>query len=129
MATRDRRLSGVTDEGQTTQAQDAAEADVERLAREVVRVINTGPEGERETLRELAVAVLRDEVQIVNYPRSADAPTLGTFNFFGIGIPLLLMGAVLVFLFPPIGLVCFAAAALTFVCGFGVVLFSRGKAS
>ncbi|HUI27847.1 MAG TPA: hypothetical protein VL403_17325 [Candidatus Kryptonia bacterium] len=119
----------MTDEGQAAQAQDAAETDVERLAREVVRVINAGPEGEREILRELAVAVLRDEVQIVSNPRPADAPTLGTFNFFGIGIPLVLMGAVLIFLFPPIGLVCLAAAALTFVCGFGVVLFSRGKAS
>lgn len=118
---------GVTDEGQRAQAPDTAEADVEALAREVVRVINAGPDGERETLRELAVAVLRDEVQIVSNRGTAHTPTPGTFNFFGIAIPLFLMGAVLVFLFPPIGFVCFAAAVLTVVCGFGAVLFSRGK--
>jgi hypothetical protein len=123
--THGRRLPGVTDEEQIVQPLDVVETDVERLAREVVRVINGGPEEERETLRELAVAVLRDEVQIVS--STAHAPTAGTFNLFGIAIPLFLMGLVLVFLFPPIGLVCVAAATLTVVWGFGIVLFSREK--
>ncbi|HVN85097.1 MAG TPA: hypothetical protein VMW17_09655 [Candidatus Binatia bacterium] len=119
----------MTEEGQKAQAREAAETATERLAREVVRTINNASDEERETLRELAVAVLRDEVQIVNQLATTDAPVPGTFNFFGIGIPIFLMGCVLVFLFPPIGLVCFAAAALTAVCGVGGILFSRGKTS
>lgn len=114
---------------QIEQPRDFGERRVESLAREVVEAINARPTEGREVLRELAVAILRDEVQIVDRAEATAPPTVGSFNFFGIGIPLFLIGAVLVFLFPPIGLVFFAAGALTVVCGLGAVVFSRKRKS
>jgi hypothetical protein len=118
----------VIEKEQAGQEGDAVGADVERLAREVARRINEVQPDEREYLREFAVSILRDEVHILEPPRtSASGGSVGTFNFFGIGIPLFLTGAVLVFLFPPIGLLFFAAGALTVICGVGAVAFGRWR--
>jgi hypothetical protein len=118
----------VTEEVQIESPRDFGERRVEYLAREVAQAINAGPTEGREVLRELAVAILRDEVEIVERAEVPAVPAaIGPFNFFGIGIPLFLIGAVLVFLFPPIGLVFFAAGTLTVVFGVGAVLFSRKR--
>ncbi|MBI1818058.1 MAG: hypothetical protein HYR72_24015 [Deltaproteobacteria bacterium] len=117
----------MTDDGQEEPRE--AEAELERLAREVVRHINMGPEEGRETLREIAVGIVRDEVYIVNTVPGAENASVGTFNFFGIGIPLFLVGSVFFFLFPPIGLVFFAAGGLTVVCGIAVAAFSRNRST
>ena len=50
-------------------------------------------------------------------PASPSASGTETFNPLGIGIPLILMGGVLVFLFPLVGLLMFAAAAIMIVWG------------
>jgi hypothetical protein len=95
----------------------------------MVDTINAGTVEERESLREMVVSVLRDEVQLDD-PRGepnppAPAQATGTFNSFGIGIPLLLMGTVMVFLFPPVGLLMFAAAAVMIAWGVGTTLLAR----
>jgi hypothetical protein len=117
----------VNGEHQTQVPHDGLESSVERLTRVVVEYINAGPEEGREVLREISVAVLRDEVQIIDSGSATRAPRVGAFNFFGIGIPLLFTGCVLFFLFPPIGLLFFAIAVVTVLCGVGVTLWSRKK--
>ena len=58
-------------------------------------------------------------------PPEAPPSASGTFNPLGIGIPLVLMGGVLVFLFPLVGLLMFAAAAVMIVWGVGATLLAR----
>jgi hypothetical protein len=120
----------VTDEREALESERARAARVEALARTMVDTINAGTVEERESLREMVVSVLRDEVQFDD-PRHdepsppATTPPTGTFNSFGIGIPLLLMGTVMVFLFPPVGLLMFAVAAVMIAWGVGATLLAR----
>jgi hypothetical protein len=105
----------------------AQEERVMALAREIADTINAGTVDGRDVLREIAVNLVRDGVQITDPERPADAPAsgTGTFNPFGIGIPLILMGGVLVFLFPLVGLLMFAAAAMMIAWGVGATLLAR----
>ena len=112
----------VSDEQQADEQ--GRERRVQVLAREITDTINAGGVEEREFLREFAVNLLRDGVQI-DEPPAAAVTSARAFNPFGIGIPLFLMGAVLVFLFPPVGLVLFAAAALVLAWGMGAALLAR----
>ena len=96
------------------------------MARGLAQHINSVPSEQREQLREMVVHLMRDEV-IIAPPAShgsstGDAPA---FNPFAIGIPLLLAGGVLSILFPPVGLMLFAAAGLAMGWGVLSVLFSR----
>lgn len=103
------------------------EVQVEALARELADTINAEQVDGRERLREVALSLLRDEVRLSEpLPAAAGASVAtGAFNPFGIGIPLVLMGSVLVFLFPPVGLLMFAAAALMIAWGVGTTLLRR----
>jgi hypothetical protein len=104
----------------------ARERRIIELARELAETINAGEVSDREVLREMAGNVLRDRVQITAPAVPAATPPAGSFNAFGIGIPLILMGAVLVFLFPLVGLLMFAAAAVMLAWGVAMTLFARG---
>ena len=100
---------------------------MEALARELADTINAGQVEGRERLREVALSLLRDEVRL-SEPVPTSVPVAvppGAFNPFGIGIPLILMGSVLVFLFPPVGLLMFAAAAVMIIWGVGTTLLRR----
>lgn len=101
------------------------EAVVAALVQEIVEVINAAPRVQREGLREDAVARLRDEVEMNALPVQAEMQVAASFNSFGIAIPLLLMGAVLVFLFPPVGLLMFAIAGVLVAWGVGTTLLTR----
>jgi|SRR5579862_1379770 len=105
----------------------AQEERVIALAREIAETINAGTVEGRDVLREMAVGLVRDGVE-VGEPAAPHDPlpsTTGTFNPFGIGIPLILMGGVLVFLFPPVGLLMFAAAAVMIAWGVVATLLTR----
>jgi hypothetical protein len=116
----------VTDERELGGTNHTPEARVEALVRELADTINAGNVEGRERLREVALGLLRDEVQLSEpQPAAVSAAAAGTFNPFGIGIPLILMGSVLVFLFPPVGLLMFAAAAIMIAWGVGATLLRR----
>jgi hypothetical protein len=104
--------------------EDNMERRIEGQARDLARVISTAPPGQRERLREMAVHLLRDEVEIIQPIEIAPAAN-ASVNPFAMGIPLVLVGAILVILFPPVGLLLFAAAALVMVWGVGTVFFAR----
>jgi hypothetical protein len=101
-----------------------ADLRVQRLVRDLVLVINAGAAEQREHLRDMAVRLLRDEVEV--FDRTVEVREgSGTFNPFGIAIPLVLVGGVMLILFPPVGLVLFAGAGVMVVWGVAVVLLSR----
>ncbi len=75
----------------------------------------------------MVVHLVRDEVQIAPPVIHRSAGGGGdAFNPFALGIPLMLAGAVLSILFPPVGLVLFAMAGLTMAWGILSVFLSRG---
>jgi hypothetical protein len=103
----------------------ALDRSVLALAHEIAETINSGPTEGRDVLREMAINALRDEVQIVAPPPPASGTGGGSFNPFGIGIPLAFAGAILIFLFPAVGLLMFGAAAVMVVWGVAVSLMAR----
>lgn len=103
----------------------ALDRSVLALAREIADTINAGPTEGRDILREMAVNAVRDQVQLAVATKPSSASADGSFNPFGIGIPLVFMGAILFFLFPPVGLVMFGTAAVMMVWGVGSTLLSR----
>jgi hypothetical protein len=116
----------VTDEREAAENDRAREVRVATLAHEIAETINAGQVEGRELLREIAVSLLRDEVQTTEpSPPAPGSVPVGSFNAFGIGIPLILMGGVMVFLFPPVGLLMFAAAAVMIAWGVGTTLLAR----
>ena len=117
----------MSDEDENAEAREQREQRVESATRELVRTINEGEVESRETLRALAIEILREEVRTVDQ-QAAEPRTPSSekqFNAFGIAIPLGLMGMVLVFLFPLVGIVMFAAAAVMLAWGLGSTLLSR----
>jgi hypothetical protein len=116
----------VSDKRQAADSAGALDNRVAALAHAIAQAINAGRVEQREALREVAVSLLRDEVQTSDpAPPPVAAASTGSFNPFGIGIPLFLMGAVLVFLFPPLGLLLFAAAAVMIAWGVGTTLLAH----
>lgn len=107
---------------------ESVERRVEALASEIVEFINARPGDERNDLRDLALAVLREEVK--SGEPSAESGLKqqergGAFNPIAMAIPLFLIGAVMIVLFPPVGLLLFGMAGLMVVWGLVASLFSR----
>jgi hypothetical protein len=100
----------------------ALDVRVEGLARELARTINGGAAEGREHLRELAIELIREEVRVGAAPIPDATPAIGhrgTFNPFGVAIPLFLTGGLLMILFPPVGVLLFMAAI--FMMGWGLI--------
>lgn len=95
------------------------------LARELAGVINGGELEEREQLREIAVRLLREEVEVGEIPSRVVPERERPFNAFGIGIPLFLAGGILIILFPPVGLVMFVGGLASMIWGTVATLVTR----
>jgi hypothetical protein len=95
---------------------------------DIARLVNAAPGEDREELCEYTIGLLREEVQLVETELpsgpATDAAT-GKFNPLGIGIPVLLVGGVLIVVFPPVGLFLFGVAALLMVWGVVATLVAR----
>ncbi|HYD50313.1 MAG TPA: hypothetical protein VEB21_18290 [Terriglobales bacterium] len=103
------------------------ERQVLALARQIAELINAERPEEREILREIAVTAVRDQV-LVAAPPAAAAMAAGaprSFNPFAMAIPLGLMGGLLVFLFPPVGIALLLGAGVMFLWGVLVTLLVR----
>jgi len=112
----------VTDD--TNTGNDEIEGQIEGMARDLARTISAAPSGQRERLRDMAVHLLRDEVEIQPVLSAAAVPS-GTVNPFAIGIPLILVGGVMLVLFPPVGLMLFGAAGVMMLWGVATVFLVR----
>src|SRR5690348_5303879 len=93
--------------GDTIEPKDPdVDARVEQLTRELAEAINDAQAGGRVEMRDYAIDVLRDSVdsEVADPPATAAAPTAkAALNPFALGIPFLLIGVVLTFIFTPVG--------------------------
>jgi hypothetical protein len=103
---------------------------VEDLARELVVTINgadvPGRPNLRGDLRDFAISLLQDSIassEPAELTRGAE--TERGFNPIAMGIPLFFAGGVLFFLFPPVGMMLFAASGAMIVWGVMVSLVAR----
>ena len=117
----------MTDSNNTTDGDNDEIGDqIEGLARDLARTISAAPAEQRERLRDMAVHLLRDEVEIIKEVEAAPTAA-GGVNPFAIGIPLLLAGSVTWILSPLITLLLFAAAAVMMIWGIAAVMFGRNR--
>lgn len=96
---------------------------VETLASEIADLINTSNGAERNDLRDLVLSIVREDVRIGDEGVQAPGVTpvhAQPFSPLVMGIPVFLMGCVMVVLFPPVGLLLFAASFL--LVGWGIVM-------
>jgi hypothetical protein len=103
---------------------------VEDLTRELAQTINGADVPERPDIRaelkEFAINLLQEAI-----PSSERIPVAvvqngkATFNPLAMGIPLFFAGAVLIFLFPPVGMMLFAASLAMVVWGFVTSMVMR----
>jgi hypothetical protein len=103
---------------------------VEDLARALADTINEAEEagrpGIRGELRDVAISILQDGVALPEpEPISATESTGEPFNPIAMSIPFVLLGVVLFFLFPPVGMALLAAAAVMIVWGLLASLWSQ----
>jgi hypothetical protein len=99
-------------------APEAREQEIERLAQELGRLIQGADPGQREDLKELAFALIREEFV---YRGEGDAseklPAPAPFNPLGTGILIFCLGAGLSFIFGPVGLVLMLGGMIFIVWG------------
>ena len=87
-------------------ASQAREQEIERLAQEVGRLIQGANPERREDLKELAFALIREElIHHAEDEKSKGGSTPAPFNPLGTGILIFFLGAGLSFIFGPVGLV------------------------
>ena len=100
-------------------APEAREQEVERLAQELGRLIQGADPGQREDLKELAFALIREE--FIHKADDDSAPAAGSipapFNPLGTGVLIFVLGAGLSFIFGPVGLVLMAGGIIFVVWG------------
>ena len=120
--------SGPRGRGATIEPKDADAVDsrVEQLARELAEAINEAEGGGRVVMRDYAIDLLRDsvgsEVDEAGQARSSvgKKPPL---NPFALGLPMLLIGVVLAFIFTPVGVALLGLGTITCVIGLAMAVF------
>ena len=100
-------------------APEAREEEIERLAQELGRLIQGADPGQREDLKELAFALIREEFIHKAGDDSSAAPgsTPAPFNPLGTGVLIFVLGAGLSFVFGPVGLVLMCGGIIFVVWG------------
>ena|SRR3972149_7378915 len=96
----------------------APDQEIERLAQEIGRLIQSAEPERREDLKELAYTLIREEIfergeREQKGERSSPAP----FNPLGSGVLILVLGAGLSFIFGPVGLALMLGGLIFIVWG------------
>jgi hypothetical protein len=97
-------------------APEAREQEIERLAQELGRLIQGADPERRHDLKELAIALMREEFIHKDEPAPGAGTTPAPFNPLGTGVLLFLLGGALSFIFGPVGL-------LLMLCGVAFVIW------
>jgi hypothetical protein len=99
-------------------APQAREIEIERLAQELGRLIQGADPERREDLKELAFALIREElIHQAGDEKSKGGSTPAPFNPLGTGILIFVLGAGLSFIFGPVGLVLMFGGLIFVVWG------------
>lgn len=115
--------AAVGNDRQATEDERGLQDRVALLAQEMAEAINGGRVEDRELLREFAVNLVRDQVRVEAVGTAMEGAGSGTFNAIGLGIPLVLMGSVLIFLFPLVGLAMLSTAGLLIAWSVAATMF------
>lgn len=109
---------------------DAVDSRVEELTRELAEAINEAEAEGRVVMRDYAIDLLRESVgteagaDTSTPASSAAAPPL---NPFALGIPVLLIGVVLTFIFTPVGVALLLLGTSICVIGLAMALFRSAR--
>ena len=96
----------------------APEQEIERLAQEIGRLIQSAEPQQREDLKELAYTLIREEMfQRGEGEEKGERAIPGPFNPLGTGILILVLGAGLSFVFGPVGLTLMLGGVIFIVWG------------
>jgi hypothetical protein len=109
------------DSGRTDAA--AVDSRVEELTRELAEAINESQADGRVGMRDYAIDLLRDSIGTEVEPPAEDAgqgAQTQPLNPFALGLPVLLIGVVLTFIFTPVGAALFLLGIV--ICTIGVVM-------
>jgi hypothetical protein len=99
-------------------ASQAREQEIERLAQEIGRLIQGADPERREDLKELAFALIREElIHKIEDQANGGKSTPAPFNPLGTGILIFCLGAGLSFIFGPVGLVLMFGGLMFIVWG------------
>jgi hypothetical protein len=107
-------------------APQAREQEIEKLAQEIGRLIQGADPERREDLKELAFALIREE--LIHRVEDEDRPggsTPAPFNPLGTGILIFFLGGGLSFIIAPIGLVLMMGGLIFVVWGALISWFKR----
>ena len=107
-------------------APQAREQEIESLAQELGRLIQGADPERREDLKELAFALIREElIHEVEDEKIKGGSTPAPFNPLGTGILIFVLGAGLSFIFGPVGLVLMLGGLIFVVWGALISWFKR----
>jgi hypothetical protein len=109
---------------------DAVDSRVEKLTRELAEAINDAEASGRVVMRDYAIDLLRDsvggEVAERSGPQSG-AAARPPLNPFALGIPILLIGALLTVIFPPVGAAMLGLGLVTCLVGTVMAMFRSAR--
>jgi hypothetical protein len=111
----------------------AEDARIAALAEELASAINEAEAGGRPAMRDFAIDLLKESVQtdvVSTGDGERPAQDQNQLNPAALGIPAFLIGSVLVFLFPPVGIAFFILGGIACVIGVGLAMVRslRGRA-
>lgn len=117
-----------TERQEREEAKRQAEERIANLAQELAEAINEGKAAGRTEVRDFAIDVLKDEVdtEVIATPETpaeGDAPP--PLNPFGLGIPLVILGVLLLPLFGVLGLAMSAIGGFMCLVGVGIAIVGR----
>ena len=118
----------VTPESGKEEPSQELEDKIESLTKELSGLINEAGIHGREELRDYAVSLIQGETEttlIEEPPQEDESQQESAFNPLALSIPFVLMGFILLLLFPPIGLFMLFFAAVMAVGGWLYMLFKR----
>lgn len=99
-------------------ASQAREQEIERLAQEIGRLIQGADPERREDLKELAFALIREElIHEAGDEKTKEGSTPAPFNPLGTGVLIFVLGAGLSFIVGPVGLVLMLGGVIFVIWG------------
>jgi len=105
---------------------ESAEAEVERLAERIGRLIRSVEPDKREDLKELAFSLVREELIRGEEPRKeASGATPAPMNPLGAGVLFFMLGAGLSFVFGPVGLALMVGGLFFIAWGAAISWFKK----
>jgi hypothetical protein len=109
-------------------ASEAREQEIEKLAQELGRLIQGADPERREDLKELAFALIREElIHQPDEPAAAAGSAPAPFNPLGTGVLIFVLGGGLSFVFGPVGLALMIGGTIFVVWGGLISWFRRAK--